>query len=333
MKKIIAAVIGMGIGEKHLQAIHGYKNASVKVICEKNKNKIRILKKKYPKIKIIKEPEEIFKNQTINLVSIASYDDTHFDYVIKSIRSNKNIIIEKPMCLNLNQLKEINKKIKKNKKIKICSNLVLRVNNLFMSIRKKIDAKKIFYIEADYLWGRKYKLSGWRSKTQGYSITLGAGIHMFDLIMWFLNMKPKTVQAFASKKDNIDTGFKLNSLAIYILKFPKNILAKVTVNSTGAFKHFHEIKIFQKNKTFLNYVDGAKIYEYKNKNVIQKKLNGNYPDKNNRKKLIRNFLDHLNDSKIKPIMSYSDQVNLMNICFAADKSINTGKPEKIIYFK
>ncbi len=332
MKKIIAAVIGMGIGEKHLQAIHGYKNAEVKIICEKSKSKISILKKKYPKIKIIEKPEEIFKNQLINLVSIASYDETHFDYVIKSIRANKNIIIEKPMCLNIHQLKEINKKIKKNRKIKICSNLVLRVNDLFMSIRKKINTKNIFYIEADYLWGRKHKLSEWRSKTPGYSITLGAGIHMFDLAMWFLGMKPKTIQAFASKKDNSDTRFKSNSLAIYILKFPKNILVKVTVNSTGAFKHFHEIKIFQKNKTFLNCVDGAKMYEYKKKNIVQKKLNGNYPDKNNRKKLIRNFLDHLNNNKIKPIISFNEQINLMNICFAADKSINTGKPEKINYF-
>ena len=38
--KIIAAIIGMGVGQKHLEAIENYKNSYVKIICEKNYNKI-----------------------------------------------------------------------------------------------------------------------------------------------------------------------------------------------------------------------------------------------------------------------------------------------------
>ena len=40
--KIIAAVIGMGIGEKHLEAIDGFEGSHVKIICEKNKRKIKL---------------------------------------------------------------------------------------------------------------------------------------------------------------------------------------------------------------------------------------------------------------------------------------------------
>ena len=39
MKKINAAVIGSGIGIKHLESIDGYKKSSVKIICEKNLKK------------------------------------------------------------------------------------------------------------------------------------------------------------------------------------------------------------------------------------------------------------------------------------------------------
>ena len=38
--RVIAAVIGMGIGEKHLRAIDGFMGSKVKIICEKNKKKI-----------------------------------------------------------------------------------------------------------------------------------------------------------------------------------------------------------------------------------------------------------------------------------------------------
>ncbi len=44
--KIIAAVIGMGVGKKHLDAIDGYMGSSVKIICEKNKKKNSNFEKK-----------------------------------------------------------------------------------------------------------------------------------------------------------------------------------------------------------------------------------------------------------------------------------------------
>ena len=41
--KIKAAIIGMGIGEKHLNAIDKYRGCKVKIICEKNKKKLKKL--------------------------------------------------------------------------------------------------------------------------------------------------------------------------------------------------------------------------------------------------------------------------------------------------
>ena len=105
MKKINAGIIGFGIGQKHFEAIENYKKAKVKIICEKNLNKISILKKKFPNIKITDNENEIFINKEINLVSIASYDDDHYPQILKCIKNKKNIIVEKPMCLNEKQLK------------------------------------------------------------------------------------------------------------------------------------------------------------------------------------------------------------------------------------
>ena len=58
--KIVAAVIGMGVGEKHLEAIDGFMGSKVKIICEKNKKKIQILKKKYPNKLVTSKEEDIF---------------------------------------------------------------------------------------------------------------------------------------------------------------------------------------------------------------------------------------------------------------------------------
>lgn len=105
--KINAAVIGSGIGIKHLEAINKYKKSKVSVLYEKNKTKIPLLKKRYPDIKIVSSEKKIFQDKSINLVSIASYDNFHYSQILQCIKYNKNIIVEKPMCLTLPQLKKI----------------------------------------------------------------------------------------------------------------------------------------------------------------------------------------------------------------------------------
>lgn len=325
--KIKAAIIGTGIGIKHFNAIENYKGSKVKVICEKNKSKIKLLKKKYPNKIITSDEKLIYSDKDINLVSITSYDNFHFNQIIKSIKSNKNIIVEKPMCLNEKQLKKINTLCYKNKKIKITSNLVLRVNSLFNNFKNKIKNKKIFYIEGDYIWGRKKKLYGWRSKIKDYSITLGAGIHMIDLIMWLTNSKPISVYATGNNNSTKGTRFKKKSFVAMLFKFPKKIVVKITANGGAVYDHFHEMKIFCSDQTYVNSRLGSFYYEnnkfYKNKSL--------YPDKKNRNKLIRNFIDTILKPKTKPTITLKEQIDLMSVCFAVDKSLKLNRNIKINY--
>jgi predicted dehydrogenase len=324
--KIIAAVIGMGIGEKHLEAIDGFEGSHVKIICEKNKRKIKILKKKYPSKIITSNEKDIFLDKQINLVSLASYDNYHYSQIIKCFKYNKNVIVEKPMCLRENQLKKIYKFIKL-KKIKITSNLVLRVNSLFRNFKKKINSNKIYYIEGDYIWGRKKKLYGWRSKIKDYSLTLGAGIHIIDLINWLTGLKPKTVYAIGNKKGTKKTTFKKNSMIAMIFEYPKNIIVKITANGAATFNHFHEIKIFSNNQTLVN----SRLGSYMIKKDKLFKIHSSYPDRQNRKKLIHNFIQTLIKKSIKPLISIKEQIDLMTICFAVDKSALLKKKIKIKY--
>ena len=324
--KIVAAVIGMGVGEKHLEAIDGFIGSKVKIICEKNKKKIKILKKKYPNKIITSNEEDIFMDKQINLVSLASYDDYHYSQILKCFKYNKNVIVEKPMCLNPDQLKNIHKLTKKNK-IRMTSNLVLRVNSLFKDFKNKIDNNKIYYIEGDYIWGRKKKLYGWRSKTKQYSLTLGAGVHIIDLVNWLTGLKPKTVYALGNKKATKGTSFKKNSMIAMMFEYPKNIIVKITANGGAIFNHFHELKIFSDNQTLVN----SRLGPFMIKNDKLCKIHASYPDKQNRKKLIHNFIETLTKKNIKPIISIKEQIDLMTICFAVDKSVALKKKIKINY--
>ena len=326
-KKINAAIIGMGIGEKHYYAINNYKGSKVSIICEKNKKKIKKLKKKFPQTLITSDENVIFKNNDINLVSIASYDQDHYKQIIKCIKSNKNIIIEKPMCLKQTELVDIKKLLIKKKNVRILSNLVLRVNALFKHFKKKIIKRNIYYIEADYDWGRSYKLQEWRAEQKNYSITLGAGIHMIDLAMWTLGMRPQSVVAFGNNNATKGTKFKKISFAVYLFRFPNNIILKVTANAVSKHSHFHHFKIYEKNKSLINSYLGS--YSFNSSNKFSK-IDYNYPDKKSRKNLIRNFIKNILENK-KNKFTVKNQIDLMSACLYADKSMNTGKELKIRY--
>ena len=106
----------------------------------------------------------------------------------------------------------------------------------------------------------KKKLYGWRSKITQFSLTLGAGIHIIDLINWLTGLKPKTVYAIGNKKATRGTSFKKNSMIAMMFEYPKNIIVKITANGAAIFNHFHEIKIFSElncdiSKLSVRYID------------------------------------------------------------------------------
>ncbi|MBW2005986.1 MAG: Gfo/Idh/MocA family oxidoreductase, partial [Deltaproteobacteria bacterium] len=51
--------------------------------------------------------EDIFGNDAINTVFIATRHDTHADYVKQALQAGKNTFVEKPLCLNFEELEEI----------------------------------------------------------------------------------------------------------------------------------------------------------------------------------------------------------------------------------
>lgn len=335
MKKIDiinCAIIGSGVGLKHADILIKNKLCKLKYICELDKKKIKFLKLKYPNISIIQNEDIIFKDKKINLVSLASYDHYHFRQIIKSIKSKKKIIVEKPICTNEFELDLLEKLIKKNK-VKITSNLVLRSTSIFKRFKKEISklSLKPYYIEVDYLWGRFHKLLQWRSKSKNYSIINGAAIHMIDLILWLVDEKPSFVRAYANKMHMKKNIFNKPSFVLIVLRYNNGLIVKLTANANGPTPHFHSVKVFSHNKTMINSFDFKKIFVKKNNSYKIIALKEKYPDKLNRKEIINSFVDSLIDPKKKPIVDRKDLFDTMRICLSAEKSLKEKKEIKIKY--
>ena len=127
IKKLNVAIIGLGVGERHIVGYLSDERCVIKKLCDFNQDKINEVAKKYTEFEFTANPSEILNDPEIDIVvSIASYDNFHADQVIKAIEKGKHVFVEKPICLHENELKKIVDALNKNPKCKLSSNFILR---------------------------------------------------------------------------------------------------------------------------------------------------------------------------------------------------------------
>ena len=110
MKKVNWGIIGLGsIALKFASGFRDVKNANLKGISSKNLNKLNDFKKKF-KIKenfCFLDYEKLIDCEDIDIIYIALPHSYHYEWIIKSIKKEKKILVEKPATINFTQIKEI----------------------------------------------------------------------------------------------------------------------------------------------------------------------------------------------------------------------------------
>ena len=113
-------VIGLGVGQRHANVYKNDVRCRLIGIHDLNHKKCENLKSKFPCVKIYRSDNEIINDGNIDLISIASFDNYHFKQVINSLKKNKHVMVEKPICLNKEELDQIIEIKEKKRKIFSC---------------------------------------------------------------------------------------------------------------------------------------------------------------------------------------------------------------------
>ena len=95
-----SAVIGLGVGAQHALTFMNLKTTELAAICDIDPSQCDLFKKQYQCDFLIKTFDEILCDQQIELVSIASFDDQHYEQVIACLEAGKHVFVEKPLCQN-----------------------------------------------------------------------------------------------------------------------------------------------------------------------------------------------------------------------------------------
>ncbi|MBI4135772.1 Gfo/Idh/MocA family oxidoreductase [Candidatus Uhrbacteria bacterium] len=333
MKKLKAAVIGLGVGEQHIAGYQSHPDCEVVALCDMDQEKRNMAKEKYPELKVVARADEILTDPEIDVVSIATYDDVHYAQVIQAIEHGKHVFVEKPLCLQESHARHIRSTLREHPRVRMSSNLILRKSPRFERVRdihRQGKFGELFYVEADYNYGRLHKITeGWRGKLDFYSVVHGGGVHMVDLLLWMTGDEVEEVIAYGNAISVKGTQFRFNDMVVSILKFKSGLIGKVAVNFGCVYPHFNSLTLYGTRATFVNGLHEGLFYTARDPMVPPEAITAPYPGVL-KGALIPGFIDTIL-GKGKPEVSEDDIFRVMSVCFAIEKAHTQGRCVKVEY--
>ena len=332
--QINAGVIGLGVGESHIIGLESHPNCQVKAICDINEIVLQKVGSRFPSCTLSTDPNLILNDPNIQLVCIASYDDVHEQQVVSALRNNKHVFVEKPLCLTSQELNNIANELKLHPHLLLSSNLILRKTPRFIELHERIASGQlgnIFHIEGSYDYGRLHKLTdGWRGKIPNYSVTLGGGIHLIDLIIWLSGKKITCVSGVGNGLATSESQFDGLSLTSASIEFNDGSTAQITSNYASVAPHHHKLCIYGTNGTFEQSHLGAAYYWSRDPNEQTETVSSHYPG-TSKGDLLANFIDSILDEKNLPLISAQEVLDATSVALAIDQSIRSQSGQPVNY--
>lgn len=217
MRKIInkplkVAFIGYGYwGPNLVRNFNENEETRIIACCDLKIESLKIVRRKYPGVRITTKIEEIFTDNSIEAVVIATPISTHFKLAKMALLSGKHVWIEKPMTQTSGQAKELIKIAKQKNKI-------LHVDHVFLyteavqSIKKLIDSGEI---------GKTYYFDSVRINLGLFqpdnNVIWDLAPHDISIMCYLLDQIPEFVSVFATShvirnlEDTAYVGFRFKN--------------------------------------------------------------------------------------------------------------------------
>ena len=330
-KILKVGVIGLGVGERHVEVYNADSRCELVSICDINQEKLTEVGKKYA-VNLTKDADQILEDKSIDLVSIASFDNFHCKQILRAIEYDKHVFVEKPLCLHDEEYIQIKEALTWKPHIKISSNLVLRSAPHFIEVKAKIDSGyfgELYYFEGDYNYGRIEKIiTSWRGKIPFYSVSHGGAIHLIDLLLWLSGQKVSEVVATGNKIMTSGTDFKYPDMVTALLKFENDMTAKIAANFGCVMPHYHGLSVYGSKASYLKQFKKERYYTSREENSVVEE--NEYNERFQKHEILKSFISNILEGT-DPVITSTDVFNAMAVSLAIERSLKSLSWEKVTY--
>jgi len=229
MKKLKFGLIGCGrIAKRHVDVIGSIDEAKLAAVCDLRGEKAENFGKKYG-VNWYISVEEMLKNEDLDVVNVLTPSGTHAEIVFNIVDRVKNIIVEKPMALRLNDADRM---------IEICDHSKTRLfvvqqnryNVPVIKLREAIERNRFGkYVlgSVRVRWMRNqeyYDQDEWRGTwAMDGGVLTNQASHHIDLLVWMMGDVESVMAMTETRLVNIET----EDTGLVLLRFVNGALGVI----------------------------------------------------------------------------------------------------------
>lgn len=235
----------------------------VKYCCDKEQSRLNEVNKIYPSIVTTTNANDLFEDDELDAIIVATPTETHYDLASRAIKSGKDVLIEKPMTTTLKEAKSLSRLSKKHKKIVMVDHIFM-FNPAVRKVKELVDGGTLG--EIMYIDSIRANLGVFQEKVNAiYDLAT----HDFSIIQYLFDKKPKAVRAFGTS--HYHKHNKQEDVCYVTVEYTKNVFAHVHVSWLSPLKIRNTIIVGTKKMVVYDEVDPAAKVRIYDKGVELKK--------------------------------------------------------------
>ncbi|MEM8953225.1 MAG: Gfo/Idh/MocA family oxidoreductase [Verrucomicrobiota bacterium] len=287
----------------------------------------------YP-IKAYHEVDALLADPDIDVVDITSFPTQHKDQAIAAANAGKDVILEKPITLSLEDAYAVKDAFEKNN-TKTCVCFELRFISQFQTITSLIDEGllgDIHYGEIDYYhgigpWYGQYRWN--TTKENGGSSFLSAGCHALDALLLCMGTDVAEVTAYHAKSSHeIFQKYEYPTTTTALLKFKSGKIGKcASVIDCFQPYYFHTHLVGSEGSLLDNKLYSSKLHLRDKKWTdlpVALADSGDVHDHPYQAQF-QAYFNARDEGQIMPLTSFDDAFQTFQVLFAIDDSAASGK--------
>jgi len=339
------ALIGCGrIAINHLQAALN-NNLEIVAICDVIPKKMNTILEKYnlqnSNIKKYTDYKKLIEENSIDLVSIATESGKHAAIALDCLNNSINLIIEKPMAMNLQDADKIIK-VSEEKHLKVSACHQNRFNVAIQEMRKALEEGrfgKLSHGSIHVRWNRGkeyYEQAPWRGTwDQDGGALMNQCIHGIDLLRWM--MGDEIDEVYGATRQQFHNYLETEDVGMAVIKFKNGAIGTIEGTTNVFPKNLEEtLYLFGENGTVkiggtsTNNID---VWDFKNEiasDVNNKGLKEGTSNVygNGHTSLFADVISAINDDRSPYVDAYAGR-NALELVLAIYKSQKDGAPVKL----
>ncbi len=321
-EKVKIGFIGCGgIANAHMDRLSKIEGVEFACMCDIVEEKAKMASERYGG-KVYTDYKKMLDEVEIDACYICLPPFAHQDQEIVCIEKNIPFFIEKPVHLNLEKAKEIAEKVE-GKKLITCVGYQDRYQKIIEYIKPFFNEKNLGFFTGWWVGGVP-GVAWWRKKELSGGQIVEQTTHIFDMARYLVG---EPVEVFTVKRKGIVKmeGYNVEDASAVSVYFENGVFGVIF---SGCF-------VKKTGKAGLDFYFSDKTIKYRERESVKinygDKIEEIYETKDLMLEEDKNFLEAIKKKDPSLIKSsYQDGVKTLAFTIAANKSIESGKVEKVM---